>query len=72
MFVHEAEFVNDEDKKILDTIKNIEEAEIAKGKHVQYEWLDINDLDKYEIRPGIIKDVLKKGTFPVHVVNKEF
>lgn len=72
MFVHEAEFVNDEDKKILDTIKNIEEAEIAKGKHVQYEWLDINDLDKYEIRPGIIKDVLKKGTFPVHIVNKEF
>ena len=72
MFVHEAEFVNDEDKKILDTIKNIEEAEIAKGKHVQYEWLDLKDIDKYEIRPGIIKDVLKKGTFPVHIVNKEF
>lgn len=71
MFVHQAEFVNDEDKKILDTIQNIEEAEHKAGKQIQYEWIDINELDKYEIKPAIIKDVLKKGKFPVHIVNKE-
>lgn len=71
MFVHKAEFVNEKDKKIIDTIQNIEEAEIAKGKYVQYEWINIKDIDKYEIRPEIIKNVLKKNIFPVHVVNKE-
>lgn len=71
MFVHMAEFVNDEDKKIIDTIENIEEAELKNGKHIQYEWIDIKDLDKYEIRPAIIKKVLKEGNFPKHIVNKE-
>ena len=67
MFVHKAEFINDDDKKIVDTILNIEEAE----KNVQYEWIDIKDLDKYEIRPVIMKEVLKDGNFPKHVINKE-
>lgn len=71
MFVHKAEFTNDEDKKIIETIKNVEEEEIKAGKHIQYEWIDIEDLDKYDIRPAIMKGVLKNGQFPVHIVNKE-
>ena len=68
MFIHKAEFINDEDKKIIDTMQNIEEGE----KHVQYEWIDINELDKYEIKPIIIKKILKEGNFPKHVINKEY
>lgn len=71
MFVHEAEFVDQADKMITTTIQNIELENIAKGKHIQYEWIDIADLDGYDIRPNIIKSVLKEGKFPIHIVNKE-
>ena len=71
MFVHSAEFKDEDDKKITNTIQNIEEAELKKGKHIQYEWIDIDKLDDYKIRPAIIKKVLKNGKFPTHVINKE-
>ena len=64
MFVHKAEFVNEKDKKIEDTIKNIEGKE-----YLQYEWLDINKIDEYPLVPGTIKEVLKEGKFPVHKIN---
>lgn len=66
MFVHRAEFVNEEDKKIEETIKNIE------GKdYLQYEWIDINKIDEYNIVPKEIKTVLKEMKFPVHVINND-
>lgn len=71
MFVHQAEFVNEEDKKITETMFNIEKSEIEAGKNIQYEWVDIDKLDEFNIRPAIIKKVLKDGIFPVHVINKE-
>lgn len=67
LFVHRSEFVNDEDKKITETLKNIEG---GKDKTVQYEWLDLNKIDEYDIRPSVIKDILKNGKFPTHVINK--
>ena len=40
LFVHQAEFINDEDKKIEYTLKNKE------GKdYLQYEWLDLNKIE---------------------------
>ena len=66
MFVHEIEFKNEEDKKIEETIKNIE------GKdYLIYEWLDINQIDKYPLLPEAIKSVLKNKKFPVHKINKD-
>ena len=62
---HEILFVHN-DKKILETLQNIEN---DKENHVQYEWIDINDIDKYDIRPSVIKDVLKSNNFPTHVIN---
>lgn len=67
LFVHKAEFIDENDKKITDTLQNIEE---NKEKNIQYEWLDISKFDKYDIRPSIIKDILKGGQFPIHVINK--
>lgn len=67
LFVHKAEFVDDDDKKITKTLQNIEG---DTEKNVQYEWLDISKFDEYDIRPSVIKDVIKNEQFPTHVINK--
>lgn len=64
MFVHKIEFINEEDKKIEDTLKNVE------GKdYLKYEWLDIEKIDKYPILPSIVKEILKEDEFPTHKIN---
>lgn len=66
MFIHKVEFINEQDKQIQETIKNIE------GKdYLQYEWLDIEKIDQYNILPKIIKEILKEEKFPVHKINNE-
>ena len=58
LFVHKGEFVNEEDKKIEYTLKNLE------GKdYLQYEWLDISKIDEYPLWPLVIKDVIKENKF---------
>ena len=67
LFVHKFEFKDEDDKKIVETMHNIE------GKdYLIYEWVDINELDKYPLRPEVIKDVLIKNKFPVHKINNDF
>lgn len=66
LFVHKAEFVNEEDKLIEETLKNIEGED-----YIQYEWLPIDKIDEYPLRPNAVKDVLKKMVFPVHRVNND-
>ncbi len=64
MFVYRAEFINDDDKKIECTLKNLE------GKdYLQYEWLELNKIDQYPLLPKVIQTVLKDGNFPVHKIN---
>lgn len=64
MFVHQAEFVNEEDKKIENTIENIE------GKdYLKYEWVDLDELDEYPLKPQAIKEILKSKKFPIHKIN---
>ena len=66
MFIHKAEFVNEEDKKITNTIKNIE------GKdYLQYEWLDLNEIQKYNLKPLVIKEILQEKVLPVHKINNK-
>ena len=66
MFVYKAEFANEEDKKINYTLKNIE------GKdYLEYQWLDLDKIDEYNIVPSAIKDILKENKFPTHVINKD-
>lgn len=68
MFVHSVEFCDEDDKKITNTLHNIEG---GKDEDVYYEWIKICDIDNYDIRPSIIRDALKNGNFPVHLINKE-
>ena len=66
MFVHKTEFTNEEDKKIEYTIKNIEGKE-----YLKYEWLDLDKIEKYPLKPEIIKNILKKGEFQIHKINND-
>ena len=66
MFLHFAEFTNEDDKKIEETIKNIEGRE-----DLEYRWLDLDKIQEYEIRPEVMKKVLSDKVFPVHVVNDD-
>ena len=63
MFIYQLEFMNEEDKKIEDTIKNIEG-----NDYLQYEWLDLDKLEKEPLKPEEIKQVIKNGKFPVHKI----
>ncbi|MDD3303694.1 MAG: NUDIX domain-containing protein [Clostridia bacterium] len=66
LFVYLAEFVNEDDKKITTTMKNIE------GKdYLQYEWLDISKIDTYPLYPLVAKDIIKNKKFPIHVIHNE-
>ena len=67
LFVHKLEFKDENDKKILDTIKNVE------GKdYLRYEWIDIDEIDKCPLKPKVIKDMLKSKIFPVYKCNNDF
>jgi len=64
LFMHQAEFKNEEDKKITGTMNNIE------GKdYLKYEWLDIDKLEQYKLLPEVTKKLLKEKKFPVHKIN---
>lgn len=66
LFIHKAEFVNEEDKKIEYTLKNIE------GKdYLQYEWLELDQLEKYPLLPNVVKEVLKEHESIAHKINNE-
>ena len=65
-FLYRVEFKNEEDKKIEYIMHNME------GKdYLQYEWLDIDKIDEYNILPECLKDMLKKDNMPTHVINEE-
>lgn len=66
MFVYKIEFINEEDKKIEYTIKNIE------GKdYLQYEWIELDRIDGYPLLPKAVKDILKENKFPIHKINND-
>lgn len=65
-FVHLAEFKEEKDKLIQNTIKNIE------GKdYLQYEWIERNQIDQVPLMPVKMQSVLKNGKYPLHIINKD-
>lgn len=66
IFVYKAEFMDEKDKLIQDVIPN------AEGKeYLYYKWLDLNDLDNIDLKPKVIKSILKEKVFPVHRINDD-
>lgn len=65
-FLYNVEFLNEDDKMINYTIHNIE------GKdYLQYEWIDIEKINEYNLLPNCLKEILKKKQFPVHMINDD-
>lgn len=65
-FLHRIEFENEEDKKINYTMHNVEGKE-----YLQYEWLDLDKIEEYNILPRCLKEVLKSRNFSTHVINDD-
>ena len=66
LFIHKAEFINEKDKQIEYILKNVEGKE-----NLQYEWLELEKLNKYPLLPKSVKEILLKGEFPVHKINND-
>ena len=64
MFLYEAEFKEEKDKLIEETLDNIEGKE-----YLKYYWLDTRKLDEYDIKPKVIKNILKENKYPIHKIN---
>lgn len=65
-FVYRAEFTDEKDKALQETIANMEG-----NDNIQYEWLDLNKIDEYPIKPQVAKEILKENRFPVHKIQKD-
>lgn len=66
LFVYAAEFVEEKDRLIEETIENVEGR-----KELHYEWIDLDNIDDYKLFPEVIKPILKENKFPVHKINNE-
>ena len=64
LFAYKAEFVDEQDRHIEETIKNVEGKE-----YLQYEWLDLDKIDEYLLQPKVVKEILKGNQFPIHKIN---
>lgn len=66
MFVYKVDFKNDEDKKIIDSIKNIEGED-----ELRYDWIDLDKIEEYPLKPQILKSMIKNNKFSIHEINDE-
>lgn len=65
-FIHRAEFADKNDQAINTTMHNVEGKE-----YLNYEWLDLDNIDKYNIVPNCLKEILKGNQFPVHKIYED-
>ena len=66
MFVYKVDFKNDEDKKIIDSIKNIEGED-----ELRYDWIDLDKIEEYPLKPQILKSMIKNKNFSIHEINDD-
>ena len=60
-----------------DTIRVIQEGnvgsmqKIIQKEYLQYDWIDLNEIDKCNLLPVCLKDILKRKQFPIHTINND-
>lgn len=64
-FVYFAEFKNDDDKLIENTMENIEEKD-----YLKYYWLDKDNIEEYKILPIELKEIIKENKYPTQKIAK--
>ena len=67
MFIYEAEFKEEKDKLLEETLQNIEGKEFLK-----YEWLELENIEDYLLLPKVVHEILKEERHPVHKINREY
>ena len=64
MFIYEADFKEEQDKKIVEPMENLE------GKdYLKYEWIDLEKIDEYPLKPTVAKSILKERKYPIHKIH---
>ena len=66
MFVYRVDFKNEEDKKIVETIHNVEGED-----ELRYDWIDLDKIDEYPLKPDILKELLRNNKYLGHGINDE-
>ena len=66
MFVYSVDFKNEEDKKIIETIHNVEGED-----ELRYDWIDLDKIDEYPLKPDILKELLRNNKYLGHGINDE-
>jgi len=66
MFVYRVDFKDEEDKKIIDSIKNIEGED-----ELRYDWIDIDKIEEYPLKPQILKGMIRNNKFSIHEINDD-
>ena len=66
MFVYRVDFKNEEDKKIIETIHNVEGDD-----ELRYDWIDLDKIDEYPLKPDILKELLRNNKYLGHGINDE-
>ena len=66
MFVYKIDFKNEKDKRITDTIYNVEGED-----ELRYDWIDLDKIDEYPLKPVILKELLKNNKFLGHGINDD-
>ena len=65
-FLYKIDFLDENDKNIQYTMNNIE------GKdYLQYEWIDVDKIEEYNLLPKTLKEILKCKEIPVHKINND-
>ena len=65
-FIHRVEFVDKQDQEITYTLHNVEGKE-----YLNYEWIELDEIDKYNIVPACLKEILKQKQFSVHRIYED-
>ena len=65
-FLYKAEFLEEESKKIDYVMHNVEGKE-----YLRYEWIDLKEIDKCNLLPICLKNILKEEQYPVHIINDD-
>ena len=66
MFVYRVDFKEEEDKKIVDSIKNIEGED-----ELKYDWIDLDKIEEYPLKPQILKSMIINNKFSIHEINDD-
>ena len=67
MFVYTADFKEEADKQLETTIQNIE-----RKNYLQYDWIPLEQLNQYDLKPKEIIPILQKREYPRHLVIKDW